>query len=158
MNLVAFAIMSVIVIIDQLIKKWVVFSIKPIASVSIIKGILNFTYVENYGAAYSLFQNKRWFLIILTSVLLIGIMYYIFSKKTTDKTVIICSSMIIGGGIGNLIDRVLMGYVVDFIDVTPLFNFPVFNFADCCVVVGVAIFIVYLMFFENKVNKKEIKW
>ncbi|MEG1621591.1 MAG: signal peptidase II, partial [Oscillospiraceae bacterium] len=77
--------------------------------------------------------------------------------RINNKFMIFSSSLIIGGGIGNLIDRVLYGYVVDFIDIGPLFSFPVFNFADSCIVVGTALFVIYLMFFDDKTKKKEIK-
>ncbi|MEF9984654.1 MAG: signal peptidase II [Oscillospiraceae bacterium] len=147
----------ILVIIDQLIKKWVVLFIKPIESVNVIKGLLDFTYVENFGAAYGIFKDQKWFLLVVTLILLIAIIYLLISKKINNKFMIFSSSLIVGGGIGNLIDRVLYGFVVDFIDIGPLFSFPVFNFADSCIVVGTALFVIYLMFFDDKTKKKEIK-
>ncbi|MEG0899730.1 MAG: signal peptidase II [Oscillospiraceae bacterium] len=147
----------VLIIIDQLIKKWVILSIKPLESIHVIEGLLDFTYVENFGAAYGIFKDKKWFLVIITLILLIAIIYLLISKRINNKFMIFSSSLIIGGGIGNLIDRFLYGYVVDFIDIGPLFSFPVFNFADSCIVVGTGLFVIYLMFFDDKTKKKELK-
>ena len=138
---------------DQLSKYAVVKLLKPIKNIPVINGLLDFTYVENYGAAYGSFQNKKFFLIGVTAVLILLLIYLICSNKIKEKILIYSFSLIIGGGIGNLIDRIRIGYVVDFIDVNPLFSFPVFNVADCCVVIGAAIFIIYVLFFDNK--KKE---
>ena len=142
------------VIADQLSKYLVVHFLKPIKTIPIISGLLDFTYVENYGAAYGSFQNKKIFLIGITAVLIAVLIYLVVSKKIEGKTLIYSFSLIIGGGIGNLIDRIRIGYVVDFIDVNPLFSFPVFNVADCCVVIGAAIFIIYVLFFDNKKKEK----
>lgn len=142
------------VIADQFSKYLVVHFLKPIKSIPMISGLLDFTYVENYGAAYGSFQNKKILLVGVTAILIALLIYLIISKKIEEKSLVYAFSLIIGGGLGNLIDRMRIGYVVDFIDVNPLFSFPVFNVADCCVVIGAAIFIIYVLFFDNKKKEK----
>ena len=90
----------------------------------------------------------------MTGVLLLIIGYLVFGKKITDETLLSGLSMILAGGLSNLIDRILRGYVVDCLDFTQLINFPVFNFADVCVVMGAAMLIYYVLIEEPKKKKK----
>ena len=90
----------------------------------------------------------------ISYVLLLIIGYLIFGKKITDETLLSGLSMILAGGLSNLIDRILRGYVVDCLDFTQLINFPVFNFADVCVVMGAAMLIYYVLIEEPKKKKK----
>ena len=154
MNIMSAFIISLFSIVcDQLSKYFVVKNLKPIGTTNVIKGLLDFTYLENYGAAYGSFQNKKIMLIGFTSVIIIFLLYLILSKKIKHPVAMTSIALVIGGGIGNLIDRVRIGYVVDFIDISPIFSFPIFNIADCCVVVGAALFIIYTLFLESKENK-----
>lgn len=116
----------------------------------LIPGLLQLTYTENYGAAFSIFWGKRIPLIIITGALLIGLFYYLISGKCKDKKIEIGLVFIISGGLGNLLDRVIAGYVVDYLDISPLFNYPIFNFADCMVFIGAVGLAIYLMFFESR--------
>ena len=90
---------------------------------------------------------------IVTGVLLLVIAYLTFSKKITDETTLSGLSMILAGGTSNLIDRVLRGYVVDCLDFTQLINFPVFNFADVCVVIGAGMLIYHVLIEEPRKKK-----
>jgi len=107
------------------------------SSLTIIKGILNFTYVENTGGAYGIGSNNT-IIFILTNIIVLGVLiiYALLKRDKLDKKIIIAIALIISGGIGNLIDRIFRGFVVDYIDFNPLIKFPVFNVADIAVVLG----------------------
>ena len=156
MPFVALLIAAVIVLADQLIKFFVLNELKPIGTVKVIDGVFNLTYVENRGVAFGMFQGMQWVFVILTVIMLIAIIVYMFKKRPRGKFFYITAAMIIGGGIGNLIDRVLYGYVVDYLSLS--FFPPVCNFADYCITIGVFLLALYLLFFSDSVknNKKEI--
>ena len=105
--------------------------------------------MENRGAAFGIMQNKQWFFILITLILIIAMILYILKVKPQDILLKLSLSFIIGGGIGNLIDRVFKGYVVDFIDLR-IINYPVFNIADCFVVIGAVLLCVYILFSKEK--------
>ena len=144
---------ALLVAIDQLIKYWAVQHLAPVHTIGLIPGVLQLTYVENYGAAFGILQQKTFFLIGLTAmVLLVGIIL-LAMRKLKAPMLIISIMLMIGGGAGNLVDRVFRRFVVDYLDISPLFRFPVFNFADCCVVIGTVLLFVYIVFFEGKKQK-----
>lgn len=124
------------IILDQIIKFVIVKKIYN-SSINIIKGMLNFTYIENTGGAYGI-GNDSTFVFIITNIIVITLIgKFILSKKNDISTNIQFSlGLIVAGGIGNLIDRVFRGFVIDYIDFSPLIKYPVFNLADICVVVG----------------------
>ena len=111
------------------------------SSIEIIKNFFNITYVENTGAAFSIFQGKQIFLIILGLIILFGIIYYL-RKETLTKLKVIYYSLLIGGIIGNLIDRIRYNLVIDFLDFK-IFNYdaPIFNLADTFICIGVMLII-----------------
>lgn len=141
---------------DQLIKMWAVRVLMPVGTMDFIRfgdlEILGLRYCENTGAAFSSFSGAKWFLIILVSVMLAGLLIFTVRYKYKRPLFLISSVMIMAGGLGNLIDRVRQGYVVDYLDVK-LFNFAVFNFADVCVVLGAACMLIWLFFIEPKLEK-----
>lgn len=124
-------------------------------AVPFIKGVVQFRYALNEGMAFSLFSGARWIFVVLTAGLCIGALWYLFSNRCKSLWLYWSIGVIIAGGIGNLIDRVLYGYVVDFIE--PVFvNFAVFNIADCAVTLGAASLITHLisdMFRKEKGNE-----
>ncbi|WKV08933.1 signal peptidase II [Thermoanaerobacterium sp. CMT5567-10] len=134
------------IIIDQMSKYYVVKYLKPIGSFPVINNIFHFTYVENRGAAFGILQNRTLFFIIIT-VIVGTILMYSIVKIPGSTFYKFTLSMILGGAIGNLIDRVRLGYVVDFID----FKFfpAVFNLADSMIVVG-AFLLCYVLIFKNE--------
>ena len=146
----------VLVAADQLIKLWAVRVLMPVGTMDFIRfndlEILGLKYCENTGAAFSSFSGAKWFLIILVSVMLVGLLIFTVRYKYKRPFFMISSVMIISGGLGNLIDRVRQGYVVDYLDVK-LFNFAVFNFADVCVVLGAVFMLIWLFFIEPKLEK-----
>ena len=99
-------------------------------------------------------QNARWFFIIFTLAVIVAAILYTYVTKQKDKTFLISVVLICSGGIGNLIDRIFRGYVVDMIEVT-FINYPVFNFADICVVCGAILLCIYVLF--SKEEKKDVK-
>ena len=133
---------------DQIIKYFVLTYLQPVGSVTAIDGLLDFTYVENRGVAFGMFSDMRWFFVAVTAVLIAIIIYIMFKKKPSGKMFYISAALIIGGGIG---------FVVEYISVS--FFPPVCNFADYCITVGTLLLIVYVLFFSNvmksekKVNK-----
>lgn len=132
-------ILSIIfLIIDQITKILVVNSLVPGENIEIIKNIFSIIYTNNTGAAFSILLGKRIFLIVV-AVLIIGVLlYYIKRNKIEKKRDIIALSFIIGGSLGNLIDRIIRGYVIDFISIKiGNYNFPIFNVADILIVIGV---------------------
>ena len=147
MPFLALLLIAVSVAVDQVFKMLAVNQLKPVGQIEIISGFLNFTYVENKGAAFGMLENQRWFFIAATAVVSVILLIVIFVYKHHTWLSYTASILIVGGGIGNLIDRVLYGYVVDYIH----FSFfpPVFNFADCCVTVGTVMLIVYILFFAE---------
>ena len=116
--------------------------------VVVIPKVLNFCYVENTGAAFGILKDHRWIFMTL-SVLLIAILIVVLKTSKIDHILFKVSiSMILGGGIGNMIDRIFVGHVVDFIKAA-FIDFPVFNIADSAVVLGTAALAVYFIFFDK---------
>lgn len=138
----------VLAVVDQILKYIVVQNLKPIGSYSLIPGLLDFTYVENRGAAFGILSNQRWFFIVTTAILMIAILILLFRYHHHTGLTYLASGLILGGGLGNMVDRVWLGYVVDYIHVS--FFPPVFNFADCAVVIGTALFVIHVLFFADR--------
>lgn len=141
---------------DQIIKILVINYLKPVQYVDVIDGVLRFRYVENTGAIFGSFATHTAFLTIF-SIILLGItIFFLIKNKNQNKLVSLCLLFMISGGIGNIIDRIRLHYVVDFIE--PLFvDFAVFNFADCLITVGAFALIIYLIIDLIKDTKKNGK-
>ena len=138
---------------DQIIKYLVVENLKPNGVITAIPGFLQFVYVENTGAAFGMFDDFTMILTIITAICIVVVLadMIIYLKHTFFSQA--ASILIISGGIGNLIDRFLLGYVVDYIQVS--FFPPIFNLADCFVVVGVIFFLIHFLFFMERDNGPE---
>lgn len=125
-----------LITIDQIIKSTIINSICN-SSVTLINGILKLTYIENTGGAFGIGNDSNLMFIIVNIIIITIIAKFIISKKNELPTSMLLGlSLILAGGIGNLIDRVFRGFVIDYIDINPLIKYPVFNIADVCVVVG----------------------
>lgn len=148
-----FSVVAVIAVIFDIITKYIAINVFKTAELELIKDVLYFTYLENRGAAFGILQNQRWIFIAITVIVLLCIIVWIIYKKPQSKLLLLSLGMIAGGGIGNFIDRVRFSYVVDFIDVR-IINYPVFNVADCFVVVGAILMIIYILFFEGKKSER----
>ena len=139
---------------DQIIKLIVINNLKPIQYIDVIDNVLRFRYVENTGAIFGSFSTHTVFLTIFSIILLGVTIFFFISNKNKSKIVNICLLLMISGGIGNIIDRIRLKYVVDYIE--PLFvDFAVFNFADCLITVGAFLLIFYLIIDLIKETKKE---
>ncbi len=145
------------VILDQLTKWIVINSMELYESIVLIPKVFSFTYIRNYGAAWGMFSNQRWIFILVTAVALIIMPIILYRYRKVHVLFNLSLSFFIGGAIGNLIDRIFVGYVVDFLEFT-FINYPVFNVADIFVVFGAGLMIVYALFFDKTffVDKKKI--
>ena len=145
-----------IVAADQIAKYFTVLCIPAVGVQPLVPGLLQITYVQNTGAAFSSFEGQQW-LFALIFVVFTGLVLYEYFKKPMGFTVFErwCIAAIYGGGLGNMIDRVRLGYVVDMIETT-FIEFPVFNVADCFITCGCALLMIHL-FLCNKAFWKENK-
>ncbi len=138
---------------DQLTKFLALIFLKPISTKVLIKGVLSLTYVENYGAAFGMLQNSRWVFITLTIAIISAILAYRIRSGENGKLFNSASLLLISGGMSNLIDRIFRGYVVDMIQFT-FIDYPVFNFADCCVVAGAVLMCIYVLRRDSDEDKE----
>jgi len=136
-----------LVVSDQFTKYLAVMKLKGQASVSLIDGVLELQYLENKGAAFGMLQNKKTLFIFMTVVMLFVVFYVLYKLPQKKKFVIwqIFLCLICAGGIGNMIDRVRLDYVVDFIYFS-LIDFPIFNLADILVTIGTVLFFIVILF------------
>lgn len=147
---IALAFSAVLVGVDQLLKAHMVEILPQNGRIEVVRGLFYLTYVENRGAAFGILQNLTGLLSLITAVVLMAALYYLLSGKVKSKFMIWSLSLVIAGGVGNLIDRVYRGYVVDYLDFSALFGFPVFNFADCCVVVGTVLILCGIVWSDRR--------
>ncbi len=135
---------------DQLVKLWAYENLRPISSFELWKGVFRLTYCENTGAAFSILAGQTWFFIILTVVLCSLIIAVLVRGSVRSKLGRIALVCIASGGIGNLIDRIFCGFVVDMFDFY-LIDFAVFNVADIFVCCGSILFIVLFLFSKGEI-------
>ncbi len=129
---------------DRLSKAYIAANMKLGQSIPVIEDIFHITFKTNNGAAFSILSGKVPFLILATLLIIVALVALIVVKKPKSKIFQIAVSLIISGALGNLVDRISMGHVVDFLDAR-FINFPIFNVADICVVLGAALFCVYIL-------------
>ncbi|MBQ7922309.1 MAG: signal peptidase II [Clostridia bacterium] len=139
---------------DQWTKYLAVEHLMGEASYPLWENVLHFTYVENRGAAFGMLADHRWVFMILSAAAIVILLFWLWKEKPKSIWMQCASAFIVGGGIGNMIDRIRLGYVVDFIDVR-LIDFYVFNIADSFVCVGCAMFLLWAIFTELKQKKKD---
>ena len=140
-------IMVGIVALDQITKILVVENIPLHTSVEVIPNIFRFTYIKNDGAAFGMLDNARWVFMIFSSIAIIGVLGYLFIKKPKSKLLCISLAFVVGGGVGNMIDRFRLGYVIDFLDFCafPKLWMWTFNVADSFVVVGAGMLMLWMV-------------
>lgn len=139
--------------IDQLIKAWAVAVLQPVGAMPLIPHVVELRFVLNQGMAFSLLSGKQLVLIVATSAALLAVAYGLFFRCRGKGLQRAAFLLVLGGGIGNLIDRVLNGEVVDYINLL-FMRFAVFNFADICVCVGVGLWVLEL-FLEEYQNASD---
>ena len=157
--LIWLALIAVTVFLDQITKYLTILYLKPIDTQPLWEGVLHLTYVENTGAAFGMMKDSRWIFMVTSTVAIVGILVYMVYRTYIKKNPLpwmeaLSLSLIVGGGIGNMIDRTVLGYVVDMIDFR-LINFAVFNVADSFVCVGAGLMVLYLIREMVKETKAE---
>lgn len=145
--------MVLTVIADQLSKLAVLRYLKP-GSVTVIPGVLDFTYAENRGAAFGMLADKRWVFMLFSTVAIVAIVGYLIVAKPKSPLFRFAAALVAGGGLANMIDRVFRGFVVDFIEAT-FIDFYIFNIADSCVCVGCGLIFVWVIIDSVKEYKEK---
>lgn len=147
---------AALVALDQLFKYLAVTHLQPLGTAPLLPGILNLKYIENNGAAFSILAGEQHFLIAATGIALLAVAAYLLLRRPKDKLEYAAILLILSGGLGNLIDRVANGYVVDYINLL-FMRFAVFNFADILVCVGfvLLVFAVFRAEYREKRRRKQ---
>ena len=147
--------MVILTLLDQWTKSLVVHQLKDQSDIILIPGVFQLHYLENRGAAFGILQNQRIIFVILTIIYLAAVFWFLHRCPKNGRYTLlhIIASVLTAGALGNFIDRLRLGYVVDFFYFS-LINFPVFNVADIFVCVGVGLFCIYTLFFSEKDEKK----
>lgn len=147
-------IMAAVIAADQLSKILVLRYLVPVGQVKLIDGVFHLTYVENRGAAFGMLSDSRWVFMVLSCVAIIILIGYLWRYKPESRLLRISIALIAGGGVGNMIDRTVYGYVVDFIDVAFVWDY-VFNVADSAVCIGCGLMILWFILSEIKEAKEK---
>ena len=136
--------LTLVVILLDMVSKYIISRLLIVnESVMIIKNFFNITYVRNTGAAFSIFSGNTFLVMVISFMIIMGIILYISKNKPGNKIEKISYSLILGGAIGNFIDRIIYGYVRDFIEIDIFgWDYPIFNLADVFVVVGVILLVI----------------
>lgn len=155
MLIIYIAVIVILPILAQCIRTVIESNVKPQGFISVIPGVFSLTYSENRGVAFGLFQNGTVIFAIATSIVIILFSILLFKNYKKSKLFSVAAALIIGGGLGNLIERLFLGYVVDYLSLS--FFPPICNFADYCITAGTICLIVYLIFFSDfmKSDKKK---
>jgi signal peptidase II len=141
---------------DQLTKHWVVSYLSKVFTMPVIGDFIRFTYISNNGAAFNIMSGQRVFLIVVPALLSLVCIGVIVSRRLDSVLGDISLMLISAGGFGNLIDRAVRGYVVDFIDFNAI-HFAVFNVADSCVTIGVILLVLYVILREGNFGRRKQK-
>ena len=136
------------VIADQVVKMWIVNNFRLHEGMEFIKGIVSILYVRNTGAAWGMFEGKMVFFYLITAVAVGTLLYLMFKEKGKSKLLLTAYSLILAGAVGNFIDRIRLGYVVDMFKFE-FIDFPIFNVADICLTIGVIFLFYYVIFKEQ---------
>lgn len=142
----SYIIIIAVVLFDQLSKVLTLKYLAPIKDIPIIKNVFHLTYVENRGAAFGMLQNQKVFFVV-TTIIILGAIYFYVRNNKPNRFMTISLSLIVGGALGNFIDRIRLGFVVDYFNFT-LINFPVFNIADSAVVIGAFLVSIYIIKYD----------
>lgn len=141
---------------DQLLKYWVVRHLEIGQSAAFLPGLVRLTRLHNTGAAWGSFSGSTALLTAVPAVLLVAVAWLVLKKVIRHPLGLCAAMLVLGGGIGNMIDRICRGYVVDMFDLE-FMSYPIFNLADCFVVVGVILGAVYYLWFYDKYDGRKAK-
>lgn len=148
---------ALLIVLDQWVKIWTVsnFSGPGAGTMEFLPGVVELTRVHNYGAGWSSFSGQRWFL-AAGSVIVVGLVLFAVCKRLVRHPVgLVAATLVTAGGIGNLIDRVRLGYVVDMFHFEFWPSYPVFNVADICIVIGGVLAVIYYLFLYEKYDARK---
>lgn len=145
------ALIGSLVALDQYLKVWAAAALQA-GDIALIPNVLILHYTANTGAAFSMLQGRVEILAAISGALVVAGFYMLFFQSRGSRLLRLAFSLMIAGGIGNLIDRAFRGYVIDYLYFKPI-NFPVFNLADSCVSVGVALLAVYVLFIYREPHR-----
>ena len=148
-----FLVLLLCVAADQAVKYYVVSHLALYESAPLVPGLVELLYIQNTGGGFSILTGHTWLLTVVTAALMAGIAYLLVKKAFSHPLAMWTLTVILGGGLGNLIDRIRLGYVVDMFNFQ-FMSYPVFNVADILVVCGVIGFAAYYMFLDGKEEKK----
>ncbi len=151
-----FVLAILLAVFDQLSKLAVLTFVRPTDTIPLIKGIFHLTYCENRGAAFGILQNEFGFFFIITIAVFIAVTAFMIKKRPKSPFMTISLSLLVGGALGNFIDRLCRGFVIDFLDFR-LIHFPIFNAADCFVVCGAILLAIYILFLYKEPEAKDEK-
>ena len=155
MLLIYFAVIFAVIAVDQITKMLAVKHLQPIRDFPLIDGVLHLTYAENKGAAFSILADKRWVFMLTSSIAIFALFFFLVWFSGRIKVLLgVSLAFICGGGIGNMIDRINPGYVVDFINFE-LIDFAIFNGADTFICIGAALMVLYMILYEFKTTDKK---
>ncbi len=150
-----FFIALVVILLDQITKYWVEKNVLYAEAISIFDNILSLTKSYNAGAAFGMFQSSTLYLATFSAIVAVFILVYIIKfYKSNNLYSLFGWGLLLGGTIGNLLDRVRFNYVVDFIKLD-FINFPIFNIADSCINIGAGLLVIYLLFFSEKESEQK---
>lgn len=138
--------------VDQIIKMWATAQLAPVGSMPLIPGIIELRFSLNKGAAFSILQGQQAFLILFTTIAMVAIAVYLIWKRPDSKLEFIAWLLVLSGGVGNLIDRVMNQQVVDYLNFL-FMRFAIFNFADILVCTGIGLLLISLLLEEFRANK-----
>ncbi|EMF0285069.1 signal peptidase II [Enterococcus hirae] len=149
-----FIISGLLVALDQWVKWWIVNDLSLGETKTLIPDVLSLNHIRNTGAAWSMLEGKMWFFVIITVIAVIVVVtLMVKNRKQGNRWLLTGLSFILAGAIGNFIDRVRLGYVVDMFQ-TDFMNFPIFNVADMTLVCGVILILIYIILDEKEQGKK----
>lgn len=145
-----------LVAVDQLAKLAVLRFVRPVDTIPLWEGVFHLTYCENRGAAFGILQNRFWLFYIITALVVISVTLFMIKKRPRSLSLSLSLTLLVGGALGNVLDRLFRGFVVDFFDFR-LIHFPIFNPADCFVVCGTALLAFYVIYLEGKSELQQNK-
>ena len=145
---------AIILALDQWVKYWITANLPLGESMPLLPGFMQLRAVHNYGAAWSSFSGMRWLLVAVTCCIVAVVAAALVRRVVRHPFGVAAGFLIISGGLGNIIDRVRLGYVVDMFDFQ-FINYPVFNIADCCIVCGCIMGAIYYLWLYEKYDKKD---
>jgi signal peptidase II len=154
MHIVLFWMTAILVVVLDQATKAGVDKITDAGPTVLIPGILNLTYVENTGAAFSIGQGGGAFFVVVAVAFLIGSLYLVWKEKELPIQLVVSIGLVAGGGMGNMIDRVMQGFVTNFLSAA-FIDFPVFNVADICVTVGIFVSVIGYWIWESQREREE---